>query len=356
MTGLAKPPAGLPARDGVDDVALPAHLREDVDNWLLTDQRAGNTQRAYQDDWRQFSQWLHDNGYPDAAGLTRGGFLHPDLLPVGTDWVVAYVKELVGAGKSMNTVRRRVSGIGAVHTEFDHPDPTKAQKVRKAMGLSARQLGTDTDRAAPLTWDLIVRLVDGFDRTGLTGARDAALLLVGFGAALRRSELSGLDVADLTPRTVDGVDALDVLVRRSKTDQTGTGAKITVVSHTDPHLSVTEAVDRWTSAAEINHGPLFRGVSVHGAVAETRFHPDSINRVIRRMVRQARFPNWDEYSAHSLRSGWATSAANVGVPQAAIQAHGRWKTQRIAAGYQHAAGLASVDAGRKILGIEGADQ
>ena len=63
-----------------------------------------------------------------------------------------------------------------------------------------------------------------FERPALAGLRDRALFLVGFAGALRRSELIGLDVAQVTWTDT----GMMLLIERSKTDAQGEGAQVAI--------------------------------------------------------------------------------------------------------------------------------
>src|SRR5260221_3756642 len=102
----------------------------------------------------------------------------------------------------------------------------------------------------------------------LVGKLDRVLLRLGFAAAMRRSEIVDLDVADIE-RTSEG---LLVRIKRSKTDQEGAGQVVAV-----PHgrkLQPVAALDAWLAAAAIDDGPLFRRVRKNGSLLPSRLtHP-----------------------------------------------------------------------------------
>jgi integrase len=123
-----------------------------------------------------------------------------------------------------------------------------------------RTIGTASDKKAPATADIIGRMLDVCPET-LIGRRDRALLALGFAGAFRRSELVALEVSDLT----EVPDGLRVLIRRSKTDQTGQGQEVAIPR--GYRLRPVEAVQAWLAAAEISGGPVFRAVPLGGKVS-----------------------------------------------------------------------------------------
>lgn len=102
--------------------------------------------------------------------------------------------------------------------------------------------------------------------SGLIGARDRALILLGFAGAFRRSELVGLDVAD----SGFGKDGLTVTLRRSKTDQEGAGRKIGIPYGSNPDTCPVRTIQAWLEQAGVNAGPLFRSINRHGQVQPGR--------------------------------------------------------------------------------------
>jgi integrase len=143
---------------------------------------------------------------------------------------------------------------------------------------------------------------------GIRDLRDCALLLIGFAGALRRSEIVGLDATDI--KTVQ--QGLIIHLRRSKTDQEGAGRRIGIPCGRSCHCPVT-VLRRWREHAAILDGPMFRPVDRYGRVATQRLSSDAVSTIVKERVRTIGFDE-TEYSGHSLRSGFATSAAQAGVP------------------------------------------
>ena len=149
---------------------------------------------------------------------------------------------------------------------------------------------------------------------GVKGLRDRALLLLGFAAALRRSELVGLDVEHLE-RVREG---LVVNLVRSKTDQEGGGRRIAVPYGRSQACPVT-AVNNWLRVAGIDTGPVFRSVDKAGAVAIGRLSAQSVSLIVKRSACAIGLDS-ASFSSHSLRAGLVTSAAKAGVSISKIQA------------------------------------
>ena len=175
-----------------------------------------------------------------------------------------------------------------------------------------RTLGTATEQKAPTLTDDIRAMVDATD-AGLIGARDRALILLGFAGAFRRSELVSLDIEDCT----FGKDGLTVTLRRSKTDQDGAGRKIGIPYGSNPETCPVRTIQAWTEQAGIAAGPLFRSINRHGQVQAGRLSPVDVARVVKKLALRAGLDP-AKYAGHSLRAGHATSAAIAGASERSI--------------------------------------
>jgi integrase len=153
----------------------------------------------------------------------------------------------------------------------------------------------------------------GVGRGDLLGMRDRALLLIGFAGAFRRSELVGLDVADLA-FTDDG---LVITLRRSKTDQEGEGRKVGIPHGSKPTTCPVRVLRAWLEAAGIVTGPLFRSVNRHGKVGAVRLSDRAVALAVKRAAESAGL-DASTFSGHSLRAGLATSAAAAGASERSI--------------------------------------
>jgi integrase len=161
----------------------------------------------------------------------------------------------------------------------------------------------------------------------LAGIRDRALLLLGFAAALRRSELANLLVEDVVE-----VDAgLEVTIRRSKTDQDGEGAVVPVRLARDPASCPVRAWQAWTTAADLTDGPAWRAINRHGAIG-AGLSDRAITDILVRAATSAGV-NTDGLSAHSLRAGYVTAAALGGASERAIAAVSRHQSVPVLRSY-----------------------
>lgn len=275
--------------------------------------RSENTIRAYRAGWSAFAAWA------EARGLAT--------MPAAPEAVALYVADIAGT-VSPATIDARLAAISAAHRAVGHPSPTKHEAVRVVRRGVRVTHGTEQRRVRPVTVPDLRRMVDDLG-DDLTAARDRALLLVGFAAALRRSELVGLDVADVTETTYQVTDettgelvtrdGLLVRVRRSKTDQEGAGRTIAIPAGDHAPTCPLRAWRTWLRLSGITEGPAFRRVRVGGAVGADRLSGQAVANIIKGHAERAGLDP-ATVAGHSLRAGLATAAAERGVPERVIAA------------------------------------
>lgn len=259
--------------------------------------KAPNTLRGYQSDWRDFCGWCTSR------------VLGP--LPASPETVAAYIADAADRLKP-GSLQRRLNAIAEAHKAIGAESPTHAPVVRSVMKGIRRTKGTAPAQKAPALTDDIRAMVEATD-AGLLGARDRALVLLGFAGAFRRSELVSLDVGDCA----FGRDGLTVTLRRSKTDQDGAGRKLGIPYGANPDTCPIRVVQSWIEAASIAGGPLFRAVNRHGQVRPNRLSDITVARVVKKLAAAAGLDP-AKYAGHSLRAGHATSAAIAGASERAI--------------------------------------
>src|SRR3712207_2581001 len=274
--------------------------------------KAEATLLAYRKDMAAFQVWC------DAHGLAA--------LPASPETVAAFLAEQARSGLKASSIARRVSAIRFAHKLAGHPSPTEDEGVSTVMKGIRRTLGTAPAQKAPATAEALSAMLAHVDARTLRGTRDRALLLLGFAGALRRSELVALDVEDLT-ETDKG---LDVLIRRSKTDQEGAGQAIAIPHGTT--LRLVAAVTAWLKAAGITSGPVFRAISRAGKVHPERLTDRSVANLVKLYAGRAGL-SVPDFSAHSLRAGFVTSAADRHADLNRIMDQTRHRDPRTVRGY-----------------------
>ena len=158
--------------------------------------------------------------------------------------------------------------------------------------------------------DLLEMMVHVDQQSPMRAARDRALLLIGFAGAFRRSELVALRFEDMTQYD----SGVELLLRRSKTDQEGVG-RIVFIPHARGSRCPVKALIMWIALARIETGPLFMPINRHDQLVGSKaLTPQSVALIVKAAVRlMAGDEGAKEVAGHSLRAGYCTEAATVGL-------------------------------------------
>jgi len=259
-------------------------------NRYVEKSRSDNTWRAYRADWAKFLTWCED--------------MKLSPLPANPETVAMFLAQEADTGLSPSTIRRRLSAIRIVHLGMEEPSPHDHIKVVEVMRGIIRSCIQPPKQKTPILEGDIKRMVDAVEPETRLGLRNRALLLFGFAGAFRRSELVALNTWDL--REEDR--GIVVTVTKSKTDQEGTGQKIAVPTLRGSAYCPVQALNDWIVVAELDEGPVFRRMFRGDTVGEKAMTAQSVALVIKDHSLKAGLDP-KNFSGHSLRSGFLTSAA-----------------------------------------------
>lgn len=314
----------------LDSPALPVELRREAEaaKGYLGSSKAAATRRAYRSDWQIFAAWCALHGL--------------EALPARPESVATFLGAQAQAGAKPSTLARRVAAIRFAHTAAGQEPPTNNELVRGVMAGIRREKGVAKAQKAAATADKVALMVAGCAPDTLRGLRDRALLLLGFAGAFRRSELVALEVADLQ----EAADGLRVTIRRSKTDQEGAGQEVAV--YRGSRLRSVEAVRAWLAAAGIESGPVFRRLHKGGKVSAAGLSTESVANIVKAYAARAGLEA-GEFSGHSLRAGFLTSAAEAGASVFKMAEVSRHRSIETLRGYVRRAELFKDHAGEAFL-------
>jgi integrase len=230
-------------------------------------------------------------------------------IPCNAQTLMEYLATLSLTHK-VASIELRVIAIHNAHVTAGHPSPAASPLVKRTMAGIRRTLGTAQRRVKALVKDdLLEALVLSDKQSPNRAARDKALLLIGFAGAFRRSELVALTVEDLTPHET----GLDVLLRRSKTDQEGQGRTVFIPYAKGARCPV-RALTSWLDIAGITEGYLFRAVSRYDRISARALSAQSVALIVKSAVRRSQGDAAAASSSgHSLRAGYCTQAAMAGL-------------------------------------------
>jgi integrase len=262
---------------------------------------ASNTERAYRADTLVFSTWCAERG------------LEP--LPASPGTVAQFVDDMAESRKPA-TVRRYLAAISKLHNAAGIPSPTREEIVKLAVKRMNRAHGTRQDQAAPLNRDIVDKMIRAAgDR--LIDLRDVALICLAYDTLARRSEITAINVEDVTFAEDDDGNGT-VLIRRSKTDQEGVGDVRFLAADT------IQAIKHWTETAGISEAALFRSVTKGGKVGE-RISDRDVSRIFKKMATRG-CVEVSGISGHSTRVGPAQDMAAAGLGLTEIMQSGGWKS------------------------------
>lgn len=310
----------------ITDTPVPAAAGDAVEKYARAE-KASATIRAYRTDARIFDAWCRERGV--------------NALPASPEDVAAFLAEQADTGRRPSTVARRCAAIAYAHLAVDLADPTRSAIVGRVMRGIRNSLGTAPRQKAPATAEIVSAMLSHCPDT-LAGKRDRALLALGFAGAFRRSELVALDVDDLQ----EVAEGLRVRIRRSKTDQEGAGHEI-AVPH-GRHLRPVALVKEWLASSGITSGPVFRPMTRGGNLRAMRLTDRSVAALVKHYAGRAGHAA-DDFSGHSLRAGFVTTAADRDVSETRIMDVTRHKDTRTVRGYIRRANAFKGHAGAGFL-------
>ncbi len=249
-----------------------------------------NTKINYACSWKSFTKWCADRNVAS--------------LPSTPEIVSAFFADHADNGFSPPTIVHRCAAIKKAHEFAGYDSPTASILVKKTVAGIKRTIKHSPDRKAPATAERIEQMISHCDNS-VIGLRDKALLLIGFLGAFRRSELIALTVNDIE-QTAEGIK---IIIRQSKTDQEGKGQTIAILNGIN--FRAVDALMHWLKIANITDGYLFRSIRKGGNVQKEGLSSQSIANIIKHYAKKSGF-TVDQFSGHSLRAGFLTSAAEAG--------------------------------------------
>jgi integrase len=306
----------------VSNAASVAQLSKQADV-LATMSKSETTQRAYRSAWGGFTDWCRSH----------------DLDPLGgnPETVALYVADRVES-LSISTISVHIAAIKEAYRLSGTKMDFDAPRLQMVLSGARRVKGIKPARkAAPAVPDVLRPLLATRQPSSTpVGARDRALFLLGFGAALRRSELVALRVGDIVREPGRG---LIVTVRRSKTDANGVGADVAICENvSNSAFCPSRAFADWMVHRVLGPDgggadrPLFCAINKAGHLSGE----DLFDRTVARLLQDAAGAAGLDpslFSGHSLRRGFATAAANSGIGLRDMMRQTRHKSTRVALGY-----------------------
>ena len=298
----------------------------------LKSSKAFNTIRAYKSDYRDFGLFCVKNGFRS--------------LPADPKIVSLYLTHLSTKDVKISTLKRRLVSIGVIHKLKGHYLDTKHPSIiENIMGIKRRKGSIQKGKKPLLINNLkqIIDVIDSHNNEEIKKFRDRSLILIGFSGGFRRNEIVSLDYEDLDFVT----EGLKINLRRSKTDQFGEGAVKGLPYFDNSQYCPVLTLQKWIEVSNIKSGPLFRRFSKGLKLTENRLTDQTVALLIKEYLKLAGIDS-ENYSGHSLRSGFATSAAESGAEERSIMAMTGHKSTEMVRRYIKEANLFKNNALNKI--------
>ena len=281
----------------------------------LKNSKANNTLRAYQSDFRDFTAFCNKNGFA--------------AMPTQPKIVSLYITHLSKSSK-LSTLKRRIASLSVIHKLKGHYLDTKNPIIMENLHGIKRTLGSRQRAKKPILINDLKLIIKVINKDKI---RDKALILIGFAGGFRRSELVNIDHEDIE-FVPEGVK---ILIKRSKTDQSGEGIlkAIPYLNNKEfcPVIALKSFVDQ--QSLDKSQGKVFK------------LSDKSVALIIKRYAQKAGL-DASKYAGHSLRSGFATTAAEFGAEERNIMAMTGHKTTQMVRRYIHEANLFKNNALNKI--------
>ena len=298
----------------------------------LKSSKANNTVRAYKSDFNDFGLFCAQNGFKS--------------LPSEPKIVSLYLTHLSTRDIKMSTLKRRLVSIGVIHKLKGHYLDTKHPIIiENIMGIKRRK-GSFQKGKKPLLINnlkLIINAIDEYNNEDIKKLRDRSIILMGFCGGFRRNEIVSIDYDDLDFVT----EGLKIKLKRSKTDQFGEGSVKGLPYFDNSVYCPVLSLKNWIEISNIDSGPLFRRFSKGSKLSNNRLTDQTVALLIKKYLKLANI-DIKNYSGHSLRSGFATSAAEAGAEERSIMAMTGHKSTEMVRRYIKEANLFKNNALNKI--------
>ena len=284
----------------------------------LKSSKASNTLRAYKADYKDFASFCIKHGFKS--------------IPSEPKVISLYLTHLSQTSK-FSTLKRRLASISVIHKLSGHYIDTKHPMITENLMGIKRVKGSYQKAKKPILIDdlkLIINVIDK-DKNEKRKAKNRALILVGFAGGFRRSELVAILQED-----IDFVsEGVKIFIKRSKTDQSGEGMTKGIPYFSNPSYCPVIALKNWIEISQIKSGKIFD------------MSDKSVALTTKKYTAIAGLDS-NKYSGHSLRSGFATSAAELGAEERSIMAMTGHKTTQMVRRYIQEANLFKNNALNKI--------
>jgi len=315
----------------MNELSTDLKLLEEATLNNLKNSKSFNTMRAYKSDFKDFEIFCIKHGLKS--------------LPTEPKIASLYLTNLSKKSK-MSTIRRRLVSIGMVHKLKGYYLDTKHPIIIENLMGIRRVKGSIQKGKKPLLIShlkLIINTIDEQKYEEIKKLRDKTIILIGFGGGFRRSELISIDYEDLE----FVAEGLKITIKKSKTDQFGEGMVKGLPYFEDKKYCPVSNLKKWLQISKIKTGSIFRRFNKGSSLSEKRLTDQSVVLLMKNYLKIAGIEN-QNFAGHSLRSGFATVAADSGADERSIMAMTGHKTTQMVRRYIKDANIFKNNALNKI--------
>ena len=264
---------------------------------------ASETRRAYTSRLKRFVNWCNDKGLSST-------------YPIALEILAMYITDMAGDGLSNATITQTMAAISTTHKAQGLTSPTESLLVKKVLKGFRREYGTAHNKHDAATVEVVRYLLNSIpDDKSPKNVRDKAIIALGFAGAFRRSELCAIDVENLKWVFREKQEIVLIELKRSKTDQEGRGMTKAIFPSKDTPYSPTELLKRWLNIRG-RYGALFTRILKGEHITDERLTPQSVRLIVKHTAAKAGLSL--DLTAHSLRSGFVTTAIRQGKTERSI--------------------------------------
>lgn len=291
------------------------NLQEDtIQN--LKNSKSSNTLRAYKSDFKDFKNFCHKHGQKSLPTEPKIVSLYLTYLSKNSKW---------------STLKRRLVSINLIHKLKNHYLDIKHPIIIENLLGIRRSIGSIQKGKKPILVNhlrSIINIINQQNNQELKKCRDKTIILIGFGGGLRRSEIVAIDYEDLEFVK----EGLKITIKKSKTDQFGEGMIKGLPYFDNEVYCPVINLKKWLEISQIKKGPIFRRFSKGSKLTNNRLTDQTVALIIKKYLNLAGIEN-SNFGGHSLRSGFATTAAEFGADERSIMAMTGHKTTQMVRRY-----------------------
>lgn len=260
-----------------------------------------NTQRAYKSDYNHYINFCEKNSL--------------EYLKPNTKTISMYLTELSNNNYKFSTIRRKLVSISLAYKLNGNYLNIKNPIIDENLKSIKRKLGNLQRGKKPILLNELNKIINSIDKnkSNIRKIRDKSIILLGFSGGFRRSEIVTLDIEDIEFLN----EGIKIFLKKSKTDQYGDGFFKGIPYLENKTMCPVINLSEWIKVSNIKKGPIFRKISKSDKILDNRLSDQTVALIIKKYTKIAGIENTN-FSGHSLRSGFATVAASLGVDERSI--------------------------------------